>query len=490
MNNKAGKSSLTHAIGWSFADQLILQIIRIAISAVLARLILPSEFGLLAMASSTLGIFVLFKNFGLGAAIIQKKEVSKNHLDSLFWFNIFLSVVISIIILLSSPYIAAFYHEPKVKQIFYALAMLFIIGSFSTIPDSLIRKQLRFKEFFFRNLAVLIFGGIVAIIAAFFGLGVWALVIRNYINLIFAIYINFKMIQWRPSFHFNWNDIIPYMKFSFPLFLDNVLNYFVRNSDNILVGKQFGKTTLGYYNRAYGLMTMPLNKITFSVSRVLFPAFSRDQTNKEKIWSNYLKIIHLTAYVSFPLMLSLFLMADEIIIGLYGRNWEPSVPMFKGLALIGAIQTIGSYIGTVFQSIGKTKLIFLLGLFLKPIMIFAILCGVYCGNIMTMIYAYSLASFLVFMIESHFLAKAFNKNLSDIIKSFFPIILLLIVSFVPAIYTIYFLNHSVWSKILVVVLSNILFVFLSYKLRIEAWYFISSKISPIFKNVQEKIKRK
>ncbi len=484
------KSSLTNAIGWSFADQLILQIIRIAISAVLARLILPSEFGLLAMASSTLGIFVLFKNFGLGAAIIQKKEVSKNHLDSLFWFNIFLSVIVSIIILLSSPYIAEFYDEPKVKQIFYALALLFIIGSFSTIPDSLIRKQLRFKEFFIRNLAVLIFGGIVAIIAAYFGLGVWALVIRNYINLIFAIYINFKMVQWRPSLHFKWNEILPYMKFSFPLFLDNVLNYFVRNSDNILVGKQLGKTTLGYYNRAYGLMTMPLNKITFSVSRVLFPAFSRDQTNKEKIWSNYLKIIHLTAYVSFPLMLSLFLLADEIIIGLYGKNWAPSVPMFKGLALIGAIQTIGSYMGTVFQSIGKTKLIFLLGLFLKPIMIFAIFCGVYCGNIMTMIYAYSLASFFVFLIESYFLAKSFNQELFDIFKSFVPIILLLIFSFAPALFIIYFMKHTILTKVLTVTLSYTLFIFLSYKFKFEAWRFISSKLSPILKEIHGKIKRK
>src|SRR5690606_13722706 len=204
-----------------------------------------------------------------------------------------------------------------------------------------------------------------------------------------------------------------------PLLGENSINYWVRNVDNLLVGKILGEQTLGYYSKAYNLMLLPVKQISGSIIRVMFPSLSVIKDDKEKVWENYSKLLSVTAFFTFPLMGFLYIVSKEFIVLLYGNNWIESVPIFQGLCFLGAIQSIGVYSGIIFSSQGKTYLQFKVGLFLKPLMILGITGGLYWQGIHGMIIGYTLMSTSGFFIESYFVTNVLNQKLYKILQSFY-----------------------------------------------------------------------
>ena len=404
------------SVSWSFIDNISLFFINLVISAVLARLIAPSEFGLLAMVSVFTGFLGILKDFGINASLIYKQNLSRNEIDSVFWFNILLSVFLGAIIIFSAPLIGKFYNNPRLINITIAMGFLFIINTLSGTPNALIQKKLLFKEFFFRNISNKILYGLTGIILALKGFGVWALIIGNLVSSIYLILISFKLAGWVPRFYFNKKLLIPHIKYSLPLLGLKVLNYWSGNTDTLLVGKNFGETILGYYNKAYSLMLLPVSKISTSISRVIFPAFSRLQQNKDILWKKYITLINTTAYITFPLMGLMFLLADVIILTVYGRNWLPAVEYFRYFSMIGAINSL-TYTGTIFQTIGKTKKIFYLNILLKLTVIAGIIIGLKIGNIKGVIFGYTLGSLIAFVINTHVLSKEFGRSFKSIISA-------------------------------------------------------------------------
>lgn len=403
------------AVGWSVIEKVINIFITLLISAFLARLILPEEFGLLSMVTVFTGFFVVFKNFGLGASIIYHGKVEKLELNSIFWFNIFISFLFSVIIFFLARPIADFYGNQRLIPITYAVSLLFFIQSIGIVPDTLIRKELQFKGFFIRNLSNNIVSGIIGIIFAFMGYGVWALIIKQFIGNIWTIIISFMMVDWRPKFEFNFYSLKKHFAFGLPLFGENFINYWTRNIDTLLVGKFLGEKTLGFYNRAYALMTLPLRQINSAIARVIFPAFSKINQDKDQLWLFYIKLLRLTAFITFPMMILLFILSKETILILYGKNWLPMVPILKGLSLLGAIQSLTSYSGTMFQVLGKTKQQFILGLFFKPFTIGSIFFGVWKYGIPGIIVALIVASVVSFTVLTHFISKNMGRTLCDVL---------------------------------------------------------------------------
>lgn len=458
------KSKTITGISWSIIDNVSKLLLTLVITSVLARLLKPQDFGLIAMIFVFTGFLKILRDFGLGAAIIHKSNPSSKELDSLFWVSIFIGVFVTLILIIFSSQIASFYNIPQLNKLIQAISIAMFLGSVSIVPEALIKKDLNFKSLFIRNIGNLIISGGVTILMAFTGYGVWSLIAKEIIFNFLLIIFNFSLVKWRPSFSFSFNSIKTYLNFSLPLFGENSLNYLVRNIDNLLIGKLLGEFVLGYYSKAYSLMLLPVRQISGSIANVMFPSFSIIKNDKPKVWVSYMNVVKIVLFVNFPLMISLYFFAHEIVLILFGSQWLDVIPIIKALCFLGSIQSIGTLAGSIYNSQGKTNLQFKVGLLSKAFMTTGLVYGLLYGGIFSMIKYYTITSSIAFFLELYFVTKILNKS----ILSFFQVLKkeLLVTSIYLILMIILFLivdTNDILIKISIQLATLTIFVLLSIK---------------------------
>lgn len=472
-------------VKWSVIDQIFRLVVTIGVTAFLARYISPAEYGLFAMVTIVTGFLSIFKDFGLGNAIIFKTDITDREINNIFWVNNLFALFFGGVLIICAPYIAEFYDEQKLISLARAMGFLFIIGSLASIPDALIRKNIDFKSLFTRNISNLLLSGLAASIFAYLGFGVWALIIQSFVSIVAGTIVSYKMVKWRPKLTMiKWVTLKPFFSYSLPLFGENTINYWVRNVDNLLVGKILGEETLGHYSRAYNLMLLPVRQISGAVMRVVFPAFSLVKDDKNKVWDNYKKLLNITSFITFPLMATMFLLGEEIILLVYGPLWTESIPMFKALCFLGAAQSIGTYCGSIFSSQGRTLLQFKLGLFLKPLMICGIIAGIYFGGIMGLIYGYTITSFIAFFVESYYVMQVLEKKYELFFGSFYRELLITAAVFLPLHFLKAYVNGQgmVQNMVLITLVGGMFYIFFSGWVKTDGFMFFKQQINGIKKS--------
>ena len=405
-------------------------VIGLVISGILSRLITPAEFGIIAMVTLATGFLNVIKDFGFGAALVQKKTVSDEEFSTVFWFNLIIGVCLAFLVFLASPYIGDFFKEKRVEQVTKVLSGTFIINSIGIIWNNKLVKVLAFKQIFYRSFLSLVFGGLVSIYLGFRGFGVWAIVSQIYTTLIVNTFLNYFHIKWLPTFTLKKIYIRELIRFGLPLLADQSISYWARNIDNLLVGRVLGKDVLGYYNKGYNLMLLPVRQLTNTLTKVLFPSFSLIQDDSEKIASIYLKISGVVAFIAFPLMMSLSMLAEPLILIIYGENWRPVIPIFKVLSILGMFQALAALSGNIYLALGRPKLMFQIGLFSRTVIILGLVSGLYAGGLMGMIYGYCMASAITFFPELFFIGKLLELNLKTIFFNFIPYLLVASVCYI------------------------------------------------------------
>lgn len=409
---------------WSVINQVSVTITTLVITGVLARLISPSDFGIIAMVTLAIGFLNVIKDFGFGAALIQKKEVADDEYSTVFWINIIIGVVLTAIVFFISPYIGKFFNEPKVELTTKILSFTFIINSIGIVWNNKLIKSVSFSQLFYGSFVSTIVSGIIAITIAYKGYGIWALVVQTYVQLALNTYINYFHVKWLPTLTVKKHHVKSLVKFGLPLLADQSINFWVRNVDNLLVGRILGEAPLAYYSKAYSLMLLPVRQLTGTLTKVLFPSFSMIQDDRTRIANIYLKISRIIAFVAFPVMIAVSLMAEPLILIIYGPQWRPAIPIFKILSILGMFQAIAALSGDIYLSLGETKLMFYVGLFSKAVMICGIVVGIYAGGIMGMVYGYCIASSIGFFPEMYFIARLINLKLKDVMLNIAPYLLM------------------------------------------------------------------
>lgn len=348
-------------------------------SVILARLLLPEDFGLLGMALVFTGLVAIFNDMGIGSAIVQKQDLNQENLSSIFWFNLLIGALAMLIIILAAPLIAGFYGQNSLTSIISVMSVSFLFTSLSMVQNSLFLKELRFKKMTLLELTSTISASLLGICLAFLGYGVWSLVWQN-VSMTF-IYAALVWIteRWKPVLHFNWKDIKTIIGFSANLSGFSFLNYFSRNADYLLIGKFLGATALGHYTLAYTMMLFPLSNISSVLSKVMFPALSQIQYDNSKFKLFYLKSTKYIAFVSFPMMLGLFAVADEFVLVVFGAKWVPVIFLIKILSIVGLMQSIGTTVGSIYLAKGRTDWMFRWGIFSSIIIVGAIIIGLQWG---------------------------------------------------------------------------------------------------------------
>lgn len=356
------KMQMAKGVMWTAIGKYAGILVQIIITMVLARLITPDDFGVVAIAQVAISFISILSDLGIGAAVIQNKTLIDKDLDSIFTFTILFSIVLSALVFCASPLIADFYNNQKLVPLSLMIAAAMFFNVINTVPTSLFMKDKRFEYIAKRDFLLNLFGGAVSIIYAFGGGGCYALVLAPIIRSICLLAINLHQYPRKVDWHFDLEPLKKIFSFSAYQSLFNVINYFSRNLDKLIIGKSLNMMELGYYQKSYQLMMMPLQNITFVITPVLQPFFSDYQQDIDFIKEKYLKIIKLVLTLSVPLGLFLYFAGYEVIYIMFGKNWIPAVPAFEILAWSIPLQMVLSTTGSIFQATGQTRILFISGL--------------------------------------------------------------------------------------------------------------------------------
>lgn len=366
-------------IFWSALSRITIHIFQLITLIILARLLEPAEFGLITSSIVVIGFLNIFRDLGVASAIIQKLSVNDKLLSSVYWIVVTIGVTMNILLFFSAPLIADFYNAKELTNILKLLSFNFSITSTTVIHQTLLEKELKFKQIATYEMIAIIVSSVCAIILAYMGFGVWSLVLQNLVNAVSLSIILWIKSTYRPNLLFSFPEIKSIFKFSINLSGFNILNYFVRNSDYILIQKYLGAQPLGYYNIAYRIMLYPLQNITSVFSRVMFPLYSKLQSEHSKLKDMYVQLVNNIAILSFPLMLWITATADILVMSLLGEKWKSIIPLILILAPIGMIQSIYTSAGTIYQAKGRTDIWFKWGIVTGIIFISSFIIGLKWG---------------------------------------------------------------------------------------------------------------
>ncbi len=348
-------------------------------TVVLARLLLPYDFGLIAMESTIIGLIGMCADLGLTRATVQRAQITHAQVSTLFWVNCALGLAFALVVVALAPAIAWFYHEPHLVAITLALSVNFIFGGLTAQHQALLVRQMHFNTLAVIGPVSMACGVVTAIAMAWQRFGYWALVASNVVaSAVYCILVWTKC-TWRPGAFKLGAGVRSMLVFGGDLTGYTLLNYFTRNFDNILIGRVFGSTLLGIYSKAYGLLMVPMAQINTPISAVLVPGLSRLQQRPAEYSKLYFQALDALSLVTVPLVVFSFFLARDVVLVMLGHRWLPVAHVFQLLgpaALVSAINFAPSWLCI---SSGRTRIQFNFGLVSAPVCVGAFLVGIRWG---------------------------------------------------------------------------------------------------------------
>jgi teichuronic acid exporter len=390
---KSLKTSTINAASWNFSNMLVGQVRTFIVSTILARLLMPEDFGLLGMAMVFASLTDSFVDFGFGNAVIQKQEVNKLQLSTVFWINMLMALVLGVIMYFSAPLVAVYFEMPKLEPITKLMSLTFLIKGLSTLQNALYKKELDFKTPFKVNLFAGIASGILGIVLAFNGFGVYSLIYSQITGWVITTILIWYFSKWKPSFLFDLSEVKELWSFGYKYSLSIFIDSIFLRLDTIVIGKLFNAATLGLFYKAQSLNKLVIQYAFSSFSSVLFPSLSKLANDKEKLRAVLVRILHLVCFTTFLFSGLMFVNAESVIVLLLTEKWIGSVPIFQILALFSFIYTIPTILNSPILSIGESGAILKVELYKKSVYLLAIPIAIYYG-----LYAYILATIVAAMI--------------------------------------------------------------------------------------------
>jgi PST family polysaccharide transporter len=338
---------------WSAAEKWGAQVASTAVFLLLARLLDAEAFGLIALAHVFLSFVYTLLDQGFAQAIVQRENLDPEHLDTAFWTSVAMGGIFVLATLLGARFMANFYREPTLAPIIQTMSFSFLFAGLSSVHSAILQRNMQFKVFAVRSLVATVACGIAGIGAALVGLGVWSLVVKELVFGSTASLLLWTQCDWRPGWRFSTPHFQDMFSFGINIIGFNLLNFLNRHSDDMLIGYFLGSVALGYYSVAYRLLLIMIQLFSRITTQVSLPAFSRFQTQPDKIRSMYYKVTQIISLVSLPAFMALAVMAPELIRFFFGEQWMPSVPTMRILALSGTLQSIYAFNGTVLLAMNK-----------------------------------------------------------------------------------------------------------------------------------------
>jgi len=425
LDKAAHQKATISGFRWNFLDQIIAQGSTFAVGIVLMNFLPPSDFGLIAMATVFTGFLNLFSTFGLSSSLVQAFKISKIDIDTVFWFVLVLGILLTIIMFALSWPMANLYDQPELVLIIQILSFNFVLLPFTSIPLSLLQRDLLFSKIFSVNASSSIISAIITIILAIKGWGVWALVFQRVSTSIIQVISFSFVVRYVPGKQFSYDILKKHMQFGLPFLGSKSVVYWIENADNFLIGYFMKPSALGLYSRAYALAKIPSHQMGTILYRVLFPSLAKIQDDLGRIRELFLKMNSALLFFITPVMLCVSLSAEPFILLIAGEEWIESAILLRLLSFTAIAKVNVTLMHNLFLSQGKSKLDFKLNTYLGSLYIISFVIGAL-TNLELLVILYLVSSVLVLGVWYYKVAEFLEMS----VASFFYLIVNTLLSIV------------------------------------------------------------
>lgn len=426
MSKKSLKEKTVAAMFWSSVGKFGTIGISFVSNMVLARLLLPQDFGVIGMLQIFISVSGVFIVGGFGQALIQKKDPTHIDYTTVFYWNLFASILIYWLLFFLSPAISRFYDMPLLCRVLRIQSLTLVISAFSIVQSNQLMKQLRFKALSIRSLVAVSVGTTVAVIMAFKGYGVWSLVASSLVSSTASVFLLWGQSKWRPSLEFSWKSFKELFAFGGLMAVSSLVDRLYLEIQGLIIGKKYSATDLGYYSQAHKLEQVPTSAISQVVTQVSFPVFSDLQDDRVRLLAGVRKNLRAVSYINFAVSVLMIVVGAPLIRLVYGPNWEPAIPYFQVLCFASIMYTTSSLNNQVIKALGKSNVYLYANLVKRGIGITTIFIGAYFG-IWGLLSAVALNSYIFYFISASINRKLLGygiiRQLKDISGNFLVAIL-------------------------------------------------------------------
>lgn len=475
---KQTKSKVISSLFWKLMERGGTQGVQFVVQILLARLLEPKEFGTIAIVLVFINLAQVFVQSGLNTALIQKREADETDFSSVFYLSLFIAFILYIIIYFSSPYIANFYGDPVLVQVLRVLSLTLFFGAINSIQNAYVSRHMMFKKLFYSSIGANVLSGIGGIVAAYAGLGVWALVIQQLLSQLSTTVIMWFTVKWRPHLVFSLERVKTLFSFGWKLLVSSLLNTLYMDIRTLIIGKIYEPKVLGYYNRGEQIPKVLVNNLNGSIQSVMLPTLSSVQDNKKEVKRIVRRSIKTSSFLVFPMMAGLAAVAEPIVKIMLTDKWLPAVPFLQVFCIVYAMMPIHTANLQAINAIGRSDIFLKVEIIKKitgliilaislPYGVYAIAIGqILSGIISSIINAYP---------NKNLLNYSFIEQLKDLMPS-----LLLSIFMGTVVLLLSYLNLSVWLQLMLqIVLGVVIYFTLSKLLKMESFEYIRQTLIEI-----------
>lgn len=459
-----GKQAFSGAV-WASVDKIGTMALQFFVNLILARLLMPSDFGCIGM----LAIFVIVSQTiidgGFGNALIQKKKPTQIDYSTIFYWNILFALILYLLLFVSAPFIASFYNMPLLSEVLRIIGLNLIISSLGIIQINRQRKQLAFKRIALINITSYLLASIIAIVLAFNDYGVWSLVALQILYGTFSVIMFWVITKWKPSLCFSFHSLKSLFSFGGYLLFSGVLQEVCKNLQGLIIGRRFSSVEMGLYSQAKKLDDITSLTLPNVIVQVMFPVYSQIQNNLDRTREMLRMNIRVISFLIFPLMLLLIIIAYPLIDFLYGNKWHDAVPYFQILCvggLFACLQNVNYY---AVAAQGKSNVLFFWSFYKWGMLLLLLLIGMYWG-MNGILWGMVISALNIYVINASLVAKYIHYSLKSQFKDIFSVA---VISFISAFF-VYFIEQYLDLHFIVIAffygVLYILFIFL-FKLKVR-----------------------
>ena len=414
------QAGIASGVTWKTISAVTLQLSRIVTAIILARLLVPDDYGLASMALVASSLVFVFADVGLGSALVQREQITEKDRCTVFWTSVAIGTLLTVVGVAASGLVADFFGRPEVAALFAVFSISFVITSISSTQAALFTRQMNFRALELRQIVSYLAGAVVGISTAVAGLGAWAIILQQLTIAVVGTVLLTVFSPWRPRFVFSRASLRDLGGFGVNVFGSRLLFYCNRNADNILIGRFLGSAALGAYAVAYNVMLLPFSQLAGPLQEVLFPAFARMQADVEQVARLWLRANRIVGAITIPAFLGLMIVAPEFVTTLLGAKWHAAVPVMRILCIVGLLQSLQRMNSSILEARDQTQVLLRFSIIAFVASISAFAGGLHWG-IVGVASAYAVVNVFLQPYYAAITCRAVNTSLRRFAASLWPV---------------------------------------------------------------------
>lgn len=475
MNKTINSQNIIKNLVWKLLERGGVQGVQFILQIILARLLTPSDYGITGLIIVFINVANVFVQSGLGSALIQKKNTSEEDYSSVFYLNILIALIMIGILFITAPTISSFYQMDILIPVLRAQSLMLLFNAFNVVQNAVLQKNMQFKKLFYASLGAITISGIIGILFAYLGAGVWALVFQQLINALVTSIILWIVVKWRPKRVFKLENVRNLFKFGSRLLCSGLIDTLYNNIYPLIIGKVYSQEDLGYYNRGYQIPSVLVNNLNGSIQGVLFPAFAEYQDNHPRLKQLVRRSIVTSSFLVFPMMAGLAACSEPLTIILLTDKWLPSVPFMQLSCIIYALWPIHTANLQAINAVGRSDVFLKLEIIKKAINIAVLFITVPRG-IYAMLIGSCCTSFVNAAVNAWPNKKLLNYSYFEQVKDILPSFVLSLIMCALC-FLVFLLHLGTWATLIIqIITGTVFYITAAWLLKLECFTYLLNTI--------------